>query len=265
MSFPRCPGRLTICLGPGHRGKLTQPGHPIEPVRVVNQRPAVLTYGAHHRVPPHPQLPCQRGHSLPITTDAAHRPLPGSLRFDQPALASAFTSYLNVLAARDAEVAAIEAELAPWFDHEAFTPATYQLAAYRGIACWGALTLACEVIDWRRFATARACMGFTGLVASEYSSGDRVTRGHITNAGPAAVRTALIEAAWHYRHHPAAGAALTRRQARVGPDTVTRSWAAQQRLCHRFARMTARGKHPNQAVVAVARELAGFLWAEMTT
>jgi transposase len=39
------------------------------------------------------------------------------------------------------------------------------------------------------------------------------------------------------------------------------SWKAQVRLCKRFRRLTVRGKHANQVVVAIARELAGFMWA----
>jgi transposase len=78
------------------------------------------------------------------------------------------------------------------------------------------------------------------------------------------VRTALVEAAWAYRYRPAIGATLRRRQAGQPPETLARSWKAQQRLHAKYKKMTARGKPPGVAVVAVARELAGFVWAEMT-
>ena len=88
-----------------------------------------------------------------------------------------------------------------------------RLGCYRGIAELGGLTLAAEVVDWRRFPAARAFMSYTGLVPAEYSSGERTRRGHITKAGSEPVRTALTEAAWAYRHAPAIGAGLRRRQA----------------------------------------------------
>jgi transposase len=109
-----------------------------------------------------------------------------------------------VLAARDAELAAVQADLAHWrrYTHGPFTDAVARLAGYRGVAQLAALTIASEVGDWRRFATARTFMGFTGLVPSEYSSGESVHRGHITRAGNAHLRTQLVESAWAYQHAP---------------------------------------------------------------
>ena len=139
-----------------------------------------------------------------------------------------------------------------------------RLGCYRGIAELGALTLASEIIDWRRFPAARAFMSYTGLVPAEYSSGERTRRGHITKAGSEPVRTTLIEAAWAYQHAPAIGATLRRRQAGADPGTLARSWKAQRRLHARYRHLTSCGKAPGEAVTAVARELAGFAWAEMT-
>jgi transposase len=169
-----------------------------------------------------------------------------------------------VLVARDAELAALEADLAYWYTHGPFADAVARLAAYRGVAHLGALSIASEVGDWRRFATARTFMGFTGLVPSEYSSGEAVHRGHLTKAGNAHLRTQLVESAWTYQHRPNLGPRLRRRQEHVGPATVARSWAAQQRRCTRFRRLSARKTSRNVVTVAIARELAGFLWAEMT-
>jgi hypothetical protein len=77
-------------------------------------------------------------------------------------------------------------------------------------------------------------------------------------------RTQLIESAWAYQHRPNLGATLRRRQERVEAATVARSWKAQQRLCARFRRLSARKTSRNIVTVAIARELAGFCWAEMT-
>lgn len=101
-------------------------------------------------------------------------------RFDERALGETFGHYRAVLTARDAALAAVEADLKPWFDREPFVDCVHRLGAYRGIAHLGALTFASEVCDWRRFPRAGAFMGFTGLVPSEYSSGGSTRRGHQT-------------------------------------------------------------------------------------
>ena len=108
-------------------------------------------------------------------------------------------------------------------------------------------------------------MGFTGLVPPEYSSGEHTRRGAITRAGSEPARTALTEAAWAYQHKPAIGVTLRRRQHGAAPETLARSWKAQRRLHARYRAMTARGKPAPLAVTALARELAGFVWAEMTS
>jgi transposase len=184
--------------------------------------------------------------------------------FDEPALRATYDHYRAMLNARDAELAAIEADLAYWYTHGPFADAVARLSCYRGIAQIGALTIASEVGDWRRFASVRAFMGFTGLVASEYSPGASVRRGHITKAGNTHLRTQLIESAWAYQHRPSIGVTPRRRQEGASAATVARSWAAQQRLCARFRRLNTRKDSRNIVTVAIARELAGFLWAEMT-
>jgi len=106
-------------------------------------------------------------------------------------------------------------------------------------------------------------MAFTGLIPSEYSSGGSQHRGHITHTGNEHLRTQLVESAWTYRYCAQIGRGLARRQAGNPPQTLARSWAAQRRLCARYRRLAAR-KHVRTVVVtAIARELAGFLWAEM--
>jgi len=194
----------------------------------------------------------------------AHRVWVDRQAFDEPALAEALALYRGGLDAREAELRAAEARLAAWAGREPLAAPVARLGCYRGIAQLTGLTLAAEVAGWRRFASAPAFMGFAGLTPTEYSSGSRTRRGHITKAGPEGVRTALVEAAWACRYRPAIGATLRRRQAGAPPETLARSWTAQQRLHAKYKKMTARGK-PAGAVVAVARELAGFVWAEMTS
>jgi transposase len=152
-----------------------------------------------------------------------------------------------------------------WASVDPLAAMVRRLACYRGIAELTGLTLAAEVVDWRRFPSARAFMGFTGLVPAEYSSGERVRRGSITKTGSGPARTALIEASWAYRFKPAIGVTLRRRQHDATPGTLARSWQAQRRLHSKYQTLTARRKPPGMALTAVARELAGFVWAEMTS
>ena len=188
----------------------------------------------------------------------------GALSFDEAALATTYSHYRAVVATRDAQLAAVEADLACWFEREPFADAVRRLGAYRGVTHMGALSLQAEVCDWRRFGRAASLMGFVGLVPTEYSSGGSSHRGHITKAGNAHVRAQLVEGAWQYQHRPYVGSVIARRQEGVPPETVARAWAAQLRLCGRFRHLAARKNTKSVVVAAVARELAGFLWAEMT-
>ena len=106
-------------------------------------------------------------------------------------------------------------------------------------------------------------LAYLGLVPSEHSSGERVRRGSITRAGNHHVRRLLIQAAWHHRHKPRVGVDLRQRRQGQSPQIVALADRAQRRLCRRFRRMQARGKHSTKIVVAVARELVGYLWAAL--
>lgn len=185
-------------------------------------------------------------------------------RFDEPALTTTFNHYQATLTAREAAVDAADADAKEWTTKPPFADAVSRLCAYRGIAEVGALTLASEVCDWRRFPTASMFMAFCGLVPSEYSSGERTQRGGITHAGNTHLRSQLVESAWSYRSRPAVGAVIAKRHAGLDPVVVARAWAAQQRLCGKFRRLDARKAIRKVVVTAVARELAGFVWAEMT-
>lgn len=185
-------------------------------------------------------------------------------RFDDSAVMSAFSFYRAEVTAREAAVDAMEAELAPWFDREPFAEAVRRLGAYRGIGPVGGLTLASEVCDWRRFPHASSFMAFTGLVPSEYSSGERTWRGSLTRTGNEHVRRQLVESAWAYRYHAYLSADLRRRQDGLPPEVIARAWRAQLRLCGRWRRLAARKDSTNTVTAAIARELAGFVWAEMT-
>ena len=135
------------------------------------------------------------------------------------------------------------------------------LQALRGIALVTAVTIAAEVGELSRFAKPRQLMGYSGAVASEDSSGQRTRRGGITKAGNAHLRRVVVEAAWAYRHRPAVGPALRKRQATVSAEVKEIAWKAQHRLHGRYRALTARGKCKQHVVTAIGRELLGFIWA----
>jgi transposase len=184
--------------------------------------------------------------------------------FDEAALKTTFEHYRAVVLSRDAQLAAVEADLNVWIARAPFAVPVRRLAAYRGVTAMGALSLQAEVCDWRRFGRAAQMMGFVGLVPSEYSSGGSTHRGHITKAGNTHLRAQLVEAAWAYQHRPYVGAEIAKRHEGLPPEVVARAWAAQLRLCGRFRHLAARKNTKSVVAAAVARELAGFLWAEMT-
>jgi hypothetical protein len=104
-------------------------------------------------------------------------------------------------------------------------------------------------------------MDATGLVPSEHSSGGTERKGSITKTGNAHARAVLVEAAWHYRHGPWIGATLRRRQHNQPEEIRQIAWKAQHRLSAKYRRLTGRGKLKQVAIVAIARELVGFIWA----
>ena len=104
-------------------------------------------------------------------------------------------------------------------------------------------------------------MAYLGLVPCEHSSGDRTRRGGITKTGNGHARRVLVESAWHYRHPPRVSATLRKRREGQPARVIALADRAHQRLSRRYRRMAARGKPSNKVVVAVARELVGFLWA----
>jgi transposase len=140
---------------------------------------------------------------------------------------------------------------------ERWAPTVQVLARFKGVSTRAALGLISEIGDFHRFSHPRELCAWLGIVPTEYSSGDQRHRGHITKTGNHHARRLLVEAAWSYQHRP--------RRPDRGPEPDARAWQAQIRLHARYRHLTqARGKRSTVATVAVARELAGFLWAAAT-
>lgn len=137
------------------------------------------------------------------------------------------------------------------------------LRCFRGIDTLTAMLVLAELHDFRRFHSPRALMAYLGLVPGEDSSGETHRRGRITRTGNALVRRLLVEAAWHYQHRPGVGVALARRRRGQPARVIAVADKAQHRLCRRFRRLAEHHKPASKIVVAIARELAGFIWAAL--
>ena len=124
-----------------------------------------------------------------------------------------------------------------------------------------AVSIVAELGSLSRFDKPRQLMGYSGLVSSEFSSGNRIRRGRITKTGNAHLRRVIVEAAWAYQHRPWVGGALLKRQQGLDQEIKDIAWKAQWRLHTRYKKLAARGKNKNQIVTAVGRELLGFIWA----
>jgi transposase len=185
-------------------------------------------------------------------------------RLEDPNAQRALEHMLAHLDALDAQLGVLEHELSEIATREPWSDPVRWLCSFRGIGLRTALGLLAELGDFRRFGSARELMSYLGLTVSEYSSGDRQHRGHLTKTGNRHARRLLIEAAWHYQHPPRRSQRTAALADHVPPDVTARAWQAQIRLHHRHRHLTSHGKRSTVATAAVARELAGFLWAAMT-
>lgn len=183
------------------------------------------------------------------------------IEWEQEADRETFESYRLHLSQLQDRMRELGARIEAISQQEPYREPVSWLRCFRGIDTVTAMTIVTELHDVRRFQNARGLMAYLGLVPSENSSGDRVQRGGLTKAGNSHVRRVLIEASWCNRHKPAVGYQL--RQRRVGQPAwaIAHADRAMARLSRRYRKLTARGKPYNKVIAAVARELAGFVWA----
>jgi transposase len=163
----------------------------------------------------------------------------------------------------EARLIELDARLMDIAQTEPYREPVAWLRCFRGIDTLTAILIVAELHDFRRFQSPRALMAYLGLVPGEDSTGQKHRRGRITRTGNALVRRLLVETAWHYQHRPAVGVALARRRKGQPARVIAVADKAQQRLCRRFRKLAAEHKPPPKIAVAVARELAGFLWAAL--
>ena len=178
-----------------------------------------------------------------------------------PAQQIVFQEYVRAVTEHTERLQRLEQELHDHVQTWRLQPVVEALQALRGVQFTVAVTLVAELGDLTRFQNPRQLMKYLGLIPSEYSSGERRRQGPITKAGNTHARRALVEGAWAYRYPAKVSRHIQLRLEQLPKPIQDISWKAQVRLCKRFRRLLARGKHANQVVVAIARELAGFLWA----
>jgi transposase len=191
-----------------------------------------------------------------------HRLWLRSLRFERRADQWMFDDYLLAIEQVETRLKALEAQILEVSHDARYAEAVGALRCFRGIDTVTAMSIVTELHDVLRFDSARGLMAYLGLVPSEHSSGGKEHRGEITKAGNGHVRRLLIEAAWHYRHRPGVRTLAKRREGQP-TRVIAIADRAMHRLHRRFNRMLERGKARPKVVVAVARELTGFVWAAL--
>ncbi len=192
---------------------------------------------------------------------AAHLRWLATLKMAHPTQQIGFQEYLHAITEATARIGRLEQALRDALPGWTLRPLVQALHALRGVQLIAAMTLVAQLQDFMRFANPRQLMSYVGLVPGEYSSGPKRRQGAITKAGNSAARRMLVEVAWHYQHSPRVTPIIATRQEHLPKEVTDIAWKAQLRLNGKFKRLVARRVMKTKAVVAVARELAGFVWA----
>jgi transposase len=191
----------------------------------------------------------------------AHRAWVRQQRFEVAIAQQTFEAYVRALEEAEARLESLTTQVLDLAHSPALATLVQALRCLKGFDTLSAVTVAVETQEFQRFPHARGYMKFTGLVCSEASSGEKTRRGAITKAGNAHLRRILVEAAWSYSHRNTTGPTITKRRQGCPTGVIQIARRAQDRLHRRFWRLVHRNKLRQVAVVAVARELAGFVWA----
>ncbi|WP_454734909.1 IS110 family transposase [Cupriavidus necator] len=190
----------------------------------------------------------------------AHRRWLSTFSFDSAWQQLAFNEHRRTIEDRLAQCERLEQALQEAVVGWRFYPVVLALQAMRGISFTTAIGLVSELGDLSRFEHPRQLMAWIGVTPSEYSSGGKRRQGSITKTGNSYARKLLVESAWSYRHPARVSVDIQRRHEGIPKPIIDRAWDAQLRLCRRYRKLVARGKSPNVAIIAVARELVGFIW-----
>jgi transposase len=183
------------------------------------------------------------------------------LHFDRPAQQIVFQECLQTISQGTERLARLDAQIEEGLKNWRMRPMVEAFQALRGVQLRVAVTVAAELGDLSRFDSPRQLTAYLGLHPTEWSSGQRRRQGGIAKTGNAHARRVLVEGAWAYHYPARVSAEILERQQNLPEPVREIAWKAQVRLCKRFRALTARGKHANVAITAIAREMAAFLWA----
>src|SRR5262245_13375075 len=197
--------------------------------------------------------------------NAAHERYLRELVLPHPAMKVILEEYLQGIAAAEERINRTEAAMHDLLEKWRLAPAVRALMAMKGFQTVAAMILVSELGEVHRFSHPRQVMGYLGLIPSERTSNNRRRLGAITKCGNAHARWLLVECAQHYATPPKVSAHLSRRQQGQGQEVRAISWRAQNRLHRRYTRLLARRLQRNKAMVAIARELCGFIWELLRT
>ena len=192
---------------------------------------------------------------------AAHLRWLATVKLAHSAQQIAFQEYLGSITQSTARIARQEKSMIEALPQWGLRPVVQALQAMRGSQLIAAMTLVAELQDFLRFDNPRQLMSYAGLVPSEHTSGPKLRQGGITKAGNSAARRMLVEIACQYVHSPRVSPIIAKRHEGLPDAVIEIAWKAQLRLSGKFKRLLARKVLKTKAVVAVARELAGFVWA----
>jgi len=191
----------------------------------------------------------------------AHRRWLAALTFAHPAQHLAHEEMLQRIERAEALCERLKKAITDLVPQWSLAPVVLAIQALRGVSLIVAAVIVAEVGCFSRFDSPRQLMAYLGLNPSEHSSGATVRRGGITKTGNALARTCLVEAAWTYRF-PARVTQIIRDRLKNLPEPIRNiAWKAQVRLSARYRKLAAAGKPLPKVVVAIARELVGFIWA----
>lgn len=182
-------------------------------------------------------------------------------KFEHPAHAPVLREYICAVEEVTGRIKRLDQDIQDEAETSSLWPLIHSLQALKGIRLLTAAVIATELGDLQRFKNAGQLMSFLGLVGSENSTGESIRRGRITKTGNARVRRVLVESAWAYRFQPKLSRELALRSKEIDCDIRAIAWKAQHRLNRRYRRFIHRGKRPQITIIAIARELAGFVWS----
>jgi transposase len=194
---------------------------------------------------------------------AAHRRWIDALAFENPVDQTVLAEYRLAIEQTERRLRALDKELEKAAELPLYREHVAWLRCFRGIDTTVAMIFVAELHGIDRFESPRALAAYLGLVPSLHASGDSARHGKITKTGNGHIRRALVQACWQYRHRPAVGVGLRKRREGQPERVLAIAEKAERRLSGRYARLKARGKHVNKVVIAIARELVGFLWAAL--